>query len=60
MTPEEFKNKIEEIIKTKGSRGEGDTEVCHAKMDDLLCETLIKLGYFEGVKIFMEEGKWYA
>lgn len=39
---------------------EDDEEVCHAKMDDLMCETLEKFGCHEGVRIFRETHKHYA
>lgn len=39
---------------------EDDEEVCHAKMDDLMCETLEKFGCHEGVRIFRETHKYYA
>ena len=34
-----------------------DEEVCHEKMDDLMCETLEKFGCEEGVRIFRETRK---
>lgn len=39
---------------------EDDEEVCHEKMDELMCETLEHFGCYEGVKIFKETKKWYA
>lgn len=37
-----------------------DEEACHKKMDDLMCETLRKLGYREGIDIFLNTDKYYA
>ena len=37
-----------------------DEEICHALMDDLMCETLRSLGYEKGIDIFEETPKWYA
>lgn len=37
-----------------------DVEVCHDKMDSLMCRVLIELGYIEGVNIFNDTDKWYA
>lgn len=37
-----------------------DPEGCHSEMDDLMCDVLNKLGYSEGVKIFLEADKYYA
>lgn len=39
---------------------EDDEEVCHEKMDDLMCSTLRNLGYGEGVDIFENTPKWHA
>ena len=39
---------------------EDDEEVCHRKMDDLMCTTLRTLGYEEGVDIFLDTPKYYA
>lgn len=37
-----------------------DEERVHGVMDGLMCETLEKLGFADGVKIFEEAPKWYA
>ena len=37
-----------------------DLEKRHAKMDELMCETLERFGCHEGVKIFRESKKYYA
>lgn len=39
---------------------EADEEVCHIEMDELMCATLCRLGFHEGVKIFEDTKKWYA
>jgi hypothetical protein len=55
MSPEEFKDKMQAIFDLRE-----DAETQHINMDDLLCETLIELGYGEGIKIFNNARKWYA
>lgn len=37
-----------------------DEEIVHIMMDGIMCETLEKLGFAEGVEIFNEAPKWYA
>lgn len=56
MTPEEFKNKMQEIYdKSYGGGEEG-----HMMADVLLCEVLMQLGYKEGIDIFNSMEVWYA
>lgn len=38
----------------------GDPELCHIKMDELMCELLIKLGYEAGVNVFNSIDRWYS
>ena len=54
MTPEEFKDKMEEISRNP------DTETAHADGDELMMNLLESLGYSEGVQIFDLMSKWYA
>lgn len=56
ITPEEFSKKMKEIQEQKGH----DEEMAHAMADDLMLETLISLGYQEGVEIFDNMNKWYG
>ena len=56
MTPEEFKQKMQEAFPTGGH----DEEYAHGYADALMCELLTSLGYGEGVKIFQSADKWYA
>lgn len=37
-----------------------DEEIVHSIMDGIMCETLDRLGFTEGVEIFNEAPKWYA
>lgn len=55
ISPKEFAEKMGQIAEEKD-----DTEVCHVKMDDYICEVLRTLGYEEGVKIFEDTPKWYS
>ena len=58
MTPEEFKNKAQELYdKHKGFAGEDG----HIDVDALLTECLISLGYKEGTDILWSmQDFWYA
>lgn len=56
ITPKEFKQKMKELSDVVLD----DTEAIHGKMDDLLCEVLVQLGYKAGVAIFKDTPKWYA
>ena len=58
MTPEEFKNKAQELYdKHKGFAGEEG----HMDVDALLTECLISLGYKEGTDILWSmQNFWYA
>jgi hypothetical protein len=56
MTPEEFANKMRDII----VEWEGDEEYCHSAMDCCMCDLLRELGYGEGIDIFNHQPKWYA
>lgn len=37
-----------------------DEEIVHSMMDGIMCETLDRLGFKEGVEIFDKAPKWYA
>ena len=58
MTPEEFKNKAQELYdKHKGYAGEEG----HIDVDALLTECLISLGYKEGIDILWSmRCFWYS
>lgn len=51
-----FKEEMQEAYKKYGD----DEEIVHSMMDGIMCETLEKLGFAEGVGIFNEAPKWYA
>jgi len=55
-TPYEFEYRIQEIINEYGD----DTENCHAELDLYICETMEKLGYADGIRLFRKTPKWYA
>lgn len=55
-TPEEFEIKMQEIKNTT----EGDKEMAHGKMDDLMAQVLVELGYGKGIDIFESQDKWYS
>lgn len=55
ISPKEFAEKMGQIAEERD-----DTEVCHIKMDDYICEVLRTLGYKEGVEIFENTPKWYS
>lgn len=37
-----------------------DEEIVYSMMDGIMCETLDRLGFTEGVGIFNKAPKWYA
>ena len=51
-----FTAEMQEVYKKYGD----DEEIVHSMMDGIMCETLEKLGFAEGVEIFNEAPKWYA
>lgn len=56
MTPDEFKDKMQQIVDDCG----WDCEGAHSAMDDLMCDLLRTMGYYDGVDIFNYQDKWYA
>lgn len=66
MTPEEFKTHMENISKNVMELDDQNPdmpsmiEVAHIKADELMCKTLIELGYKEGVDIFKRMEKYYV
>lgn len=46
--------------KMKAIFEKNDPEIAHGEADVLMCETLTKLGYLDGVKIFTQSQKWYS
>lgn len=51
-----FTEEMQEAYKKYGD----DEEIVHSMMDGIMCETLEKLGFAEGVEIFNEAPKWYT
>lgn len=61
MSAEEFKEQMKAILTTHSDESfENSMEERHKIADDLMCKTLRKLGYGDGVDIFEEMPKWYA
>jgi len=56
MTPKEFENIIRKII----HENYGDTELVHEKLDEVLCNALIEVGYKNGIRLFKTIRKWYG
>lgn len=56
LSPTVFKNCLIELHE----RFSDDEEVCHIKMDDVLCKQLESLGFEDGIEIFRGTKKWYA
>ena len=56
FSPEGFKTRMANIFYSAGD----DPEICHGKMDDLMCELLRHLGYGDGIDIFESAERWYA
>ena len=58
MTPEEFLQEMGELALYE--YGMGPLADQHLAGDRLMCKLLKELGYSEGVKVFVDMGKWYA
>lgn len=56
MTPEEFAETMRKLVEDYGD----DKEMFHVIADGLMTALLVKLGYEDGVKIFINQPKWYA
>lgn len=56
VTPEQFKQAMQKLANKFG----GDEEAFHAEADDLICNTLEKLGFKDGIEIFRKQPKWYS
>lgn len=37
-----------------------DCEMFHITADKLMCDLLIKLGYGDGINVFLDADKWYS
>ena len=65
VTPEQFSKEMRYLYDRFYSNSpleplQEDYEHVHELMDDIMCKTLISLGYNEGVSIFYDTPKWYA
>ena len=56
MTPDEFKQEVQEII----DKLSHDPEMCHYEYDDLCEHVLRELGYGEGIDLVENITFWYA
>lgn len=56
MTPKEFAETMRKLVKQYGE----DKEMFHVTADGLMTALLVQLGYEDGVKIFIDQPKWYA
>ena len=52
---DEFNEKMKYI-----SENQWRTEDAHIEMDDVMCDTLKKLGFGKGIEIFEHIEKWYS
>ena len=60
ITPEEFAEQMVKIVNTDTGYHGIDIEMNHVHGDNLMEETLIELGYGDGVEVFRDMPKWYA
>ncbi len=60
MTPEEFADKMRDIVEECNSSPRCDAEDIHYDLDMCMCNLLRELGYDEGVDIFLAQERWYA
>ena len=56
ITPEDFRM---QMLKIKNDKGQW-AEEAHIHMDQLMCETLISLGYKDGIDIYRGQEKYYS
>lgn len=56
MTPDEFRDRMQNIVDNPG----GDAEVGHLKADKVMEDLLIALGYEEGVTVMRTMVRWYS
>jgi hypothetical protein len=52
---DEFNKEMKHI-----SENQWRTEDAHIEMDDVMCNTLRKLGFEKGIEIFEHTEKWYS
>lgn len=50
----------DKITRMKEAQKNNDTEAAHGYADDILCETLNELGYYDLVLEYGKVDKWYA
>ena len=55
MTPEEFYDKMVSL-----RVDDGDVEMSHSNMDELMAQVLTSLGYGKGIDVWDSSSKWYA
>ena len=60
VTPRDFEIEMEGLVERKADDPDFGLQELHEAMDNLMCETLISLGYSAGVEIFENAKKWYA
>ena len=56
MSAEEFSKSVRNIV----SNFEGDPEACHARLDALMEDLLVDLGYYDGVGLIRASTRWCA
>ena len=56
ISPEIFNRKVRGIL----FKYDGDTEASHFGLDELMEETLVALGYSEGVEAIKNSSRWYS
>lgn len=57
---ENFAERFENEMRWIWLQHSDDPEVCHKKMDDLMCKTLEEIGCEKGVEIFKNTKKYYG
>ena len=60
VTLRDFEIEMEGLVERKAEDYDFGLQELHEAVDDLMCETLISLGYSAGVEIFKNIKKWYA
>lgn len=54
ISPKMFAERVQQIVQEEGD----DYEAAHARLDELLCQTLEQNGYSDGISIYKKAPKW--
>lgn len=58
ITPKEFKEEMQKLEELYGNGK--DEEEFHIEADHLICKVMANLGYYDGIRIFERNSKWWS